>query len=403
MKHLTTLIVLIVFLFSSNLTSTEFKFTYNPPDGVVYNVINKTKKTEKADSENPKTEESIVEYQVTISKVEEGFASYEIPISYEKYVDGQKIDNPLIDMIMDFTIETVIDSNGHLIGLSGYEGLIDSIMSNFTPEIAEKVSSLISEEILIGQLLHEWNSRIADFTGKDAKIGDVWQSSDSMLISVESTPFNFTTETKFKEMINLDGIECIRIEFNYIADSEEYKKSMESFFSNMMGMALDSSTNILITEAEFSGYGERIIDPSTMLIYSEKTHKTFEFSIDAGEEGIHSFVKNEIEEYSFDYIDDRVEIWIGQIHVKPQPGCDYFDEDVIGGRANVVCLRLNEEEFRDWVNERFENAGLTVVSLENVEPLRTRIQREDVSDNILESADYAKRDGDMYFDEWKVY
>jgi hypothetical protein len=79
------------------------------------------------------------------------------------------------------------------------------------------------------------------------------------------------------------------------------------------------------------------------------------------------------------------EIWIGLVEVSPLEGNDIFD-GAPGAFTNVLAEADGLDGFRASVLMALEREGLTVIEIEDAEPLRERLAEFEVDEEILRLA-----------------
>lgn len=98
--------------------------------------------------------------------------------------------------------------------------------------------------------------------------------------------------------------------------------------------------------------------------------------------------------------------WIALIEVRPEPGNDFF-EGAPGAYVSVLVLARNATEYRRLVTEAFDEIGLTVYGLEDVEPLTERRRKAgpdgDVADDLLALARRLSPSLPVAYDSFYVY
>lgn len=93
----------------------------------------------------------------------------------------------------------------------------------------------------------EWEGRVGWFAGKKAAIGDVWEVESDFALPTGGT-IKYRTKIEFAERVSVAGRECVRVRYTYDTGP---------------GSAM-----------RVEGGGERVVDPATMLIYSETLERT---------------------------------------------------------------------------------------------------------------------------------
>ena len=83
----------------------------------------------------------------------------------------------------------------------------------------------------------------------------------------------FYSVTKLVEQVKFDDVDCVRLEFSFNSDAEELKNLMGDMWEDLAEMA-DMEATPSVSNTKIAGKGERIIDPTTMLIYSETVERT---------------------------------------------------------------------------------------------------------------------------------
>ena len=113
---------------------------------------------------------------------------------------------------------------------------------------------------------------LASYVGMEAEIGEVWAGVEETPLPMGGT-VAFYSVTKLVEQVKFDDVDCVRLEFSFNTDGEGLKDFMGDMWEDLAEMA-DMKAAPSLSNTKISGKGERIIDPATMLIYSEtvETH-----------------------------------------------------------------------------------------------------------------------------------
>ena len=78
-----------------------------------------------------------------------------------------------------------------------------------------------------------------------------------------------------------------------------------------------------------------------------------------------------------------MEVWIGLVEVRPTTGNDIFD-GAPGAFANALTSAQSLDDYRSRIEAAFEEERLAVAEIQNAEPLRERMSRVHVKDEIVE-------------------
>ena len=153
---------------------------------------------------------------------------------------------------------------------------------------------------MASQEIDEYNSRTGSLIGLKADIGDAFLSESRFSTGVGNETI-FYTATMLAEKLKFDGKDCIKLVYNYNSDLDSLKESVGKTVNTLVETVADSEMEAELHNIEITGNGERIIDPSTLLSYSEQSTKTIKMEISfAGMETIESTVV-EAREYTFEY------------------------------------------------------------------------------------------------------
>ena len=273
-------LVVLSFLFSVccwgivvSATAQEVHFRFNPPDDFPA-YVSTYKNTQISDLGplGKRTRVSEGKQKVTIDKTPGGYSVTFMPISITMTQDGKPVEDPILSFIQNITVTYELDVDGQLVKIRGFEGTIEKLKASLPADFPPTVAALLSEETFINRAAQEWDARIGSFVGVGAEIGDVWSG-------VEETPtpmggtMTFYSVTKLAEQVKFDGVDCVRLEFSFNSDAEELKNFMGDMWEDLAEMA-DMEAAPSVSNTKIAGKGERIIDPATMLIYSETVERT---------------------------------------------------------------------------------------------------------------------------------
>ena len=254
-------------------TAQEIHFRFNPPDDFPA-YVSTYKNTQITDmgALGKRTRVSEAKAKVTIGKTPGGYSVTFIPISFTMTQDGKRREDPILSFIQNITVIYELDVDGQLVKIRGFEGIIEKLKASLSTGLPPTVATLLSEETFINRTTQEWDARIGSYVGVDAEIGDVWAG-------VEETPtpmggtMTFYSVTKLAEQVKFNDVDCVRLEFSFNNDAEELKNFMGDMWEDLAEMT-DMEAVPSLSSTKIAGKGERVIDPATMLIYSETVERT---------------------------------------------------------------------------------------------------------------------------------
>ena len=278
----------------------EFEFRFNPPDSTAFLRTSKTTKVQSMDSLDTRTEVTEGTERVIITKTSGGYSVASTSISASMTRDGKNVDNPFLSLLRGITVTYDLDADGQLLAVHGFENVITKMKETFPPEAVKSLAAVLNEDALINKEAAEWNGRIGGFIGRTAKIGDVWTSTDEFPLPTGEAITSYSA-TKFVEDVKCGSNDCVRIQFWYNSDAGALQGLVGEMASDIAESAGAPQLAPEISGASIIGEGERIIDPATMLIYSEKASRTMKMQMEAPGRGKVMVTSQEMREMSFDY------------------------------------------------------------------------------------------------------
>lgn len=278
----------------------EIHFRFNPSYDVYISTYKNTRIVNMGEL-GAQTRVSKAKVKITIDKTPQGYSVIEKPISFTMTQDGQPVEDPITSFVQNMTLTYELDAEGQLLEMRGFEGLIEKLEESLPIELPPQMASLLNEETLVNKSIQEWNARVGSFIGVDVEIGDVWAGVEEVPLPFGGESMKFYSVTKFAEQVMFDNVDCVRLEFAFNTDAEELK--------DFMGDMLEALTEIVeteetpsVTNSEVVGKGERIIDPTTMLIYSETVERTIKTAMTVPGRGAVEMIVVEKREYGYEKI-----------------------------------------------------------------------------------------------------
>jgi len=278
----------------------EFRFRFNSPDDTTFIQTLRTAKVNIMGESEKQTRIIEIQSSTSIEKTNDGYSLITTPVSAKLTQDGERIDDPIFSSLQDVVVIYKLNPKGQLLAIYGYESLLKKMKERFPSPKYKAISNVLNNEAIINREKADWNGRIGSFVGKKFRLGDVWQSTDSFDLPSGETVI-FYSAIRFAEQTSFEGHDCIRIKFaNNSSD-----KALKDFIGKVSN-SVSESLDVPYEKQEMpyltiSGEGERLIDPATMLIYSETMERIVTTSMETPEKERVKFTTKEKKEYRFDY------------------------------------------------------------------------------------------------------
>ena len=282
-------------------TAQEVHFQFNPPDDFPA-YVSTYKNTQVTDmgALGKRTRVSEGKQKVTTDKTPGGYSVTFMPISITMTQDGKPREDPILSFVQNITVIYELDVDGQLIKIRGFEGIIEKLKASLPGNLPPTVAAVLSEETFINRTTQEWDARIGSYVGMEAEIGDVWAGVDETPLPMGGT-MAFYSVTKFAEQVKFNDVDCVRLEFSFNTDAEELKDFMGDMWEDLAEMA-DMEAAPSVSNTKIAGKGERIIDPATMLIYSETVERTIKMTMAVPGQGEVEMTSVDKREYGYEEI-----------------------------------------------------------------------------------------------------
>lgn len=288
------LVFTILILISKVLVAETIDFNFNPPDSISFIQTLTNTKTIKTNDKISKIDEVQVKTLITILKNQSGYYLRETPITLNSKRDGKQFINPIFSFLSGFSITGDLDLNGRLINVYGYENIIEKARKSLSSEVVESLQLVANPETMVNKTKAEWNARISDFIGQRVIVGDMFSGEGKFPLPNGET-LTFFSLVKVLDTLTYDGKKCVKIEFKNSSIPDSLAAFM-GYSKNEIKKVFNGNINSNVsTKIEINGYGERIIDPATMLIYHEKKTRDiimFDENADNGKRKIETIEKN---------------------------------------------------------------------------------------------------------------
>ncbi len=262
------------FLYSvAGLAEDSVTFTYNPPDGLTYEVkleAVQKKEAQASGQSRTLTEEMKLRKTVNIKKSDAGWSEFHDVSDLTLFRNGRKVANPLINATLRRSLEYRIDQEGKITDVVGFEGVLNELRDQIPEQVLSKIARAVSAERLKAKEMTEWNGRFGGLAGKTVEIGSEETKISPFQLPTGDT-VEFETVTRFMGWEKCGEKNCFRIEQEYSGDLEAAAESIMEKAHKMTeglreGSGQDEPEEV---EAMIEGKTEILLDPATLLPYQE--------------------------------------------------------------------------------------------------------------------------------------
>ncbi len=281
MKYLSiVLLLLLVGCSGSEQTSTSFKFTFQPPDSLVFvgQILSERIRSFQGTTAVDTTR---IFNRHTLSQVGSGYELTTITDSTLMSRDGNTVEDPFAGLFNRITVVHVIDSLGRAVEIRGYDSLFQMIDAQFEPEMAAGLRQVINPEMLSAGEMDEWNSSVGELIGVELEPGQPILSSDEITLPSGAV----LTLFKAMELVDtatLDSVPCARVRIVVHSNPGELAvlagQPKETIFEHyQLSDSLVESINLSPIVSQT--YTEMVVEIPTMLIRSNQSSRKMEMNV----------------------------------------------------------------------------------------------------------------------------
>lgn len=248
----------------------ETTFRFAPPDATTYV---KAVKSTKAITQGDLTRTDVEEMRIrgNIRKTEKGYTLTEEIASIKSFRNGEPVELQFpASAFVGFRAQLDLNDRGKVVGTRGRDELLSRLKNDPKNTTPDDVAKTIANAAFAA-VEAEWNANIVSLAGRAVKIGNSFASTSEAILPLGAAA-TVTSETRLIEKLNHKGNDCIRVRVNYNSKENALLRAQQKLLDEMSKG--DPGQSIRVLKADVVGQEERVIDPSTMLVYSETYDRT---------------------------------------------------------------------------------------------------------------------------------
>lgn len=260
-------------------TSEPVAFRFHPPKGLTYVQTYRLTRTVKMRESFTEVQET--KTRVTVRNNGNGYALLFHPISDTVTSDGKPTSrSPLYQAMMTLDTSMQIDQNGKLVAVTGYDQLLPAYKrllkkDRLAPSTVNTV--LDAEKVAIAKVKAGWRNHVGTLAGQTAQIGEVWQRPTEVALPLIQVIIPVPSRVALLDRVTRNGVSCVRVQTKYCGTPSSLRKELQKRMEAEMDKK--AGHNLQVEQIEITGEGERIVDPATLLAYSETQSQTTKLSL----------------------------------------------------------------------------------------------------------------------------
>lgn len=242
------------------------KFRFAPPDGTKVVLTSVTKRVKTFEGIKEQKDHLEVKSNLEYKSLAGGYTILVRSTSSNMTRDGLLGEDPVAAMLKDVEIKYYVSDDGKISDIKGYDAVEQKAQLTLSETLKPALLPVLNEESLKSQEIREWNDKIADFVGREVVVGEVLDVEVPFALP-NGQQVTCVMQTKVSGLESCPAGKCVRIQISYSSYQNEI-----GAFESMDGRKTNDKR---VSKGPFVfGTTSRLIDPNTMLIYSDERTRT---------------------------------------------------------------------------------------------------------------------------------
>lgn len=275
-------------------------FTYNPPTPLSYVEKTVSRRLIAAGGAPSITEEVTGQVRFTVKHDADGYVITSDPVSYELKRDDKVVKDPVLDVVQSTRVTYHLDKDGRLKAINGYEKVLEAARKAAPKDMKNLLYPLMNESALVERESIQWNARIGQLIGQTGHPGSIWIG-ESAFAMPDGALARYYVVTYLDGYTEQNGKKLARLRLLFTNERDKIRQKLSDFIRRDVPDVPQVRYLPAVKGFSIEGSGERLIDPSTMLIYSEKASRNVSWLVKAGKDASSPVLVQESREYTIEY------------------------------------------------------------------------------------------------------
>jgi hypothetical protein len=279
------LLVLVAASFSSAKDSEQesIRFHFAPPNGTTFVQRTKAVRTVYVGGRKRTVRETEIVTRDVVKKTPQGYDIAETTVSASVKENGKRRPDPLLEGLAGSQLTLKISAAGELKDIQGTEKAINAALSKVAPKARPAVQKHLTRSAIMAQARSEWDARVTQFLRLKGKIGDIFEGQAEAPIMTGGT-LALSEVSKLAALTRCGSGKCVKVTAKFKSDPESAQKTLAAAMTKVVNEG--DGPKMKVSDVSMSGTSEYVVDPATMLIYSERTERVTDMTLEiAGEKG----------------------------------------------------------------------------------------------------------------------
>jgi hypothetical protein len=280
----------------------EFVMRFQPPDGVKVKMSYRLERTRLVEGQPQVKDVGETRTEGVFKRVGAGFEYAPRTVSSTMNRNGNLLNDPIVALMSKVPVTFVISAGGEATSIKGYGEVEALLKSTVSPQVAAALAPIVNEAAMAGRETAEWNARYADWADGEFAIGQVIDVKAPQPLPNGET-LTYTIRTTIAGWEPCPAGQCVRLEQIYESDAAALANIANGVMQRVTA-ATPAAAGLVVPSnkgARVSGSLTRLIDPKTMLIYSEQVRRIISMNLQVAGKGLVPTTQEEVRTYAYVY------------------------------------------------------------------------------------------------------
>ncbi|MGQ9807729.1 MAG: hypothetical protein ACUVSM_10120 [Armatimonadota bacterium] len=258
--------------------NTQPVFRFAPANGTTWTEESTSRRTLLAAGLDPDEETLKVRIRYSVTRSDAGYTVVADPSGFEMTRAGKPVADPVQQVVNTTRVTYRLDAEGRLQSIEGYGSVLDAALRVAPKEMARSLPATLGEKVLQEKETSAWRARIGDAIGLPAETGTGWVS-EGVTPLPDGRQARYYIVTVFTGWQQQGDRKLARLKFTFGTDSGKLQAQANDLARDTVRLRLRPRPVAELPGFSISGSGERLVDPETMIVHSEKSSRTIQIPL----------------------------------------------------------------------------------------------------------------------------
>lgn len=281
----------------------EKVFRFAPPEGTQCVLQTRRAETQSVGGTTIRKDVSEAKDRFNVAKSADGYTLTYEPISFNSTRNGAPFADPVLATLQESRLSLDVGADGRVRAVRGiteaFARLKEQLAQGGPSPVLRILPSI--EKDATASVKADWNGKVAVLVGRSARVGATWKGADTI-----GTPFGgvipVSATARILRVEKRGDRECVRVAYSFRSAGPGLRQEVARWVGrSLKGPSGRAAGAPKVVAAEAVGGGERLVDPDTMLFYSDTFGYTLKVTLNIPGGGQVQVTGKERREERYDY------------------------------------------------------------------------------------------------------